>query len=69
MPLERPEVPLNAQVAMPARPPPEAVRRCRMSPVGRKADVPWAWLELLFLAEAVEEVGADSFCATIVLVG
>jgi hypothetical protein len=41
----------------------------RMSLVGGRPDVARRWSELLLLAEAVEEVGADRFCATIGLVG
>jgi hypothetical protein len=40
-----------------------------MSLVGGKADVPAAWSRLPLLAEAVEQVRADRFFATIVLVG
>ncbi len=41
----------------------------RMSDVRGKADVPATWPGSPLLAEAVEEVGADRFCATIVPVG
>ncbi len=37
--------------------------------IGGRPDVARRWSELLLLAEAVEKVGADRFCATIVLVG
>ncbi len=40
-----------------------------MSGVGCKADSLAYTSERLLIAEAVEEVGADRFCATIVLVG
>ncbi len=36
---------------------------------GGRADVPATWPDSLLAAEGVEEVGADRFCATIVLVG
>ncbi len=41
----------------------------RRSAIGGKADVPATWPESPLLAEAVEKVGVDRFCATIVPVG
>ena len=40
-----------------------------MSAVGGKADVIATWSESLLIAEGVEKIGADRFCATIVPVG
>ena len=41
----------------------------RMSVAGGKAGVPATWSDSLLVAEGVEEVGADRFCATIVPLG
>ncbi len=40
-----------------------------MSVLGGSSGVAMWWPEPPLIAEAVEEVGADRFCATIVLVG